>query len=126
MANMAEQLRIGVLSRIKGWRSGEPPELVERRKRGIPIHVHYVGKDNAGNFVLNGKPVTAQPVGEERGVIHLALQDMAEHAINAVMTELILGKKLDANAVYINPEKSKMTGPITCVTIYQPLKINNS
>jgi hypothetical protein len=99
-----ERIRIGILSRIQGRLTGEPAELVERRKRGIPIRVQWVEKGKE-NFIHDDKPVEATRVGKERKVRHPAFYDYTEYAVDAGMTEIILREKVDANAVYVNREK---------------------
>jgi hypothetical protein len=123
---MNDEIKVGLVSKVRGFVTGIPAELVERRRTGRTMFFAGLKKDPEGNYRLmrTKKVVNAKSVGEPRQVGFITLHDMMPRAVLGAMTDAIyLEEGFDANAVWIDDDSFKRTGELSGTQDYQPMKI---
>jgi len=118
---MVEQIEVGLVSKVIGFVTRTPAELIKRRITANTMAFAGLRKnlDEDYELVRTGEIVDAKPIGEMRKVSFIILRHIEYCGIFGAMTDArYLEKDFDANAFYIDcdsPEKG--------VQRYQPMKI---
>lgn len=127
---------LSLVERVKkSFSSKDPVKVLKKRlKKGKYDYFCFIEKNNEGRYVQHYMvsrfeydtiTVDAEPVGEERNVVHLSLHDMLESAIGFGFTKIKALEKLNVNAVYIDRDKSKQLEEHVRKNVYQPMFVKN-
>ena len=120
---MVEQIEVGLVSKVIGFVTRTPAELIKRRITANTMDFAGLRRNSDGDYELvrTNEVVSAKPVGELRQVSFTILHHIEYGGIFGEMTDSrYLEEGFDANAFYIDrdsPEKGAQR--------YQPMKIPN-
>ena len=139
---MVEQIEVGLFSKVIGFMTRTPAELIERRRTGKNMFFAGLKRNSDGNYelietseVVDARSIGkirkvsfeiggARPSGEIRQVSFRNLSILMPLAVSGAMTEArYLEEGFDANAFYIAPNSIERTSESEGVQRYQPMRI---
>jgi hypothetical protein len=124
--NTEEKIRIGLSSKLIGFITRTPSELIERRKNLMPIYFPRIFKDDFGDYHLirTGEIVYPISFNTPKHIKYNPNPDVMPYALWCKMTEdKFSDKYFKANAVYIFPEIIHIPGKDLVIQKYQPMII---